>query len=151
MAGLDALMRRLEKIGAAVVEATKLPQRVADISAANVNKELQRQFAQGVDPYGARYAPITDTTRRLRRGSKTAPPLTDLGNLRAGTVAMVKPGASKLVLYFGEPYGIYHQRGTSRMPRRAIFPDRGIPEKWRAAVKDAWVQGAKNVFAQAFR
>jgi len=150
VAGLDALLKRLEKLEAALVEATKVPQRTAQAVAPVIDGYIAQQYARGMDPYGAAWRPITEATRRQRRGDKNAPPLTDTSKLRNGSRAIYKPGTNKIALTFGRWQGWVHQYGTARVPQREIYPVGKLPAKWQAAIRVAWRKEADAVLRKAF-
>lgn len=93
-----------------------------------INLLLQEQFDGGFDPDGRPWAPLAMST--LRRG-RHSPPLTDTGRMRAH-VRAVRVGTN--VAIESEPPAVYHQSGTSRMPRRQIWPDTlsGMPARYES-------------------
>ena len=151
MAGLDDLARRLERLERALVEAQRVPQRTAQAVAPELSALIAQQYAQGTDAYGKAWRPITDTTRRLRRGDKGAPPLTDTGKLRAGSFAQWKTGTNRIKLFWGRWQGWVHQRGNAHTPQRQIYPEGTLPAKWQAAISRAWRREADRVLREAFR
>jgi hypothetical protein len=45
-------------------------------------------------------------------------------------------GRAGLTLRVGAPYGIYHQQGRGRPPRREILPTHGMPAAWRRVLTE---------------
>lgn len=144
------LARAIERIGRlerTIEELALLPQRVAVAAAPKLSRLLQKQFAKGVDPYGHRWAPIKPSTKRRRKGSKTAPPLTDTRKLRAGTA--VKPTRAGARLQLGAPYGYFAQVVTKHAPARRIFPQFGLPAEWRKVLRDCARDERKRILERA--
>ena len=150
MANLDDLLKRLERLELALVEAERVPHRTAQAVAPVLSDLIQKQYSAGTDPYGAAWKPITSTTRRLRRGDKNAPPLTDTSKLRKGSFAQWKTGTNRVGLWFGRWQGWVHQRGSAKVPQREIYPERALPSKWQEAIRAAWRREADAVLRKAF-
>lgn len=122
---------RLEKT---LAELDVLPRRVAVAAAPKISRLLQRQFAQGVDPYGRRWARLATGKRsrltetgRLSSGTRAAPMVGGRAGLRIIVGLMGTRGRSPIV----------HQTGTRNMPARKILPERGLPREWRDAIETA--------------
>lgn len=116
--GVVAFMRQLSRAGVA------LDQAAADMATEGL-RLADEGYGQRQDPYGRGWRP------RVRGGSW--PLLEKTGRLRA-SLRGVPLGRRGFKLVFGTGYGQFHQTGTSRMVRRAILPDRGLPAKWRARI-----------------
>jgi hypothetical protein len=95
---------------------------VAKRLAPKIDELNQQQYAQGTDPYGAKWAAKKD-------GSPSF--LTASGAMKAS--ATVVPGVDKIVGKTLSP-APFHQGGTKHMEARPIYPDRGMPVLWREAV-----------------
>lgn len=122
---LSAALASMGRLEDAIDELIRLPRKLAVEVAPRLSRLLQREFSQGTNPYGRRWA-------KLATGR--ASHLTQTGRLRAGTRATPSPGGRAGVrVVVGAPYGAFHQTGTARMPARKILPDRGMPAAWRAA------------------
>ena len=134
---------KLDKLTATLRDLAHVPSQVAKDVSIELNKELQKEYVQGTDPYGKSWAPLKPST--LKKGRRP-PPLTDTGKLKSGTRALPLPGAGVAVVV-GAPYGAYHQTGTERMAARPILPDRGMPPKWREIV----TRVASKAIAKKFR
>lgn len=117
MAGLDSWMRALEELA-------RVPSRAAAPVAAKLQEQIDRQFAEGVDPYGKRWAAKADGDPSY---------LTRSTDLHQSVVVRPLPGAG-VAITVGAPYGQFHQEGTSRMPARPILPTAGLPPSWAEAV-----------------
>lgn len=121
-----------------------VPRRVAVIAAPKITECLQRQFAQGRDPYGRPWAPLRPSTL-AKHGP---PPLTDKRTLRAGTLAKPKSGRG-ISLVTGAAYGYFHQVGFHvgryPVPARRILPQFGLPAEWSAILKTAAQQATRDV------
>lgn len=108
MAGLDALVQRLEHLASASVKARILaPVRDA------LHAECIEGFRAQRDPYGIAWAP-----RKDKRG--TWPLLQKTGTGLDSLTARVL-GDSVVMRIRG--YFLFHQHGTQRMPARMVFPD----------------------------
>ncbi len=124
----------LERVRRVVNELGQLPRKLAVASAPEITNLLHRQFDEGKDPYGRAWKKLAKST--LARGRRP-PPLTRTGKLRNGTVAKPMTGGRiGLTLRVGVPYGIFHQEGRGRPPRREILPTRGMPAAWRRVLKE---------------
>jgi hypothetical protein len=141
-AELGRLIKTIERL-------SDLPRRVAIEAAPKLTDELRRQFDRGVDPYGRPWAPLKPAT--LAKG-RHAPPLTDSGELRDGTRAMVAPGGrAGIRLVLGAPYGFFHQvgyrNGRTKVPPRRILPQYGIPRAWALILRQAARVAARKAVA----
>lgn len=126
MAGFRALADRLGELA-------QVPSRAAKDAATRISSLVAREFETGTDPYGAAWKPLAASTIR-RKGHDTI--LVDTGKLALGTGA--KPSGGAGIELASVDYGQYHQSGTSRMPRRPIFPDRAeLPKDWQEAIEAA--------------
>ena len=134
-AGLAKAIARIGRLQKTIEELATLPRAVGVIAAPKLSKLIAKQFSSGSDPYGRPWRPISATTKRLRKGRKNGPPLTDTKRLRTGT--SVKPARSGLRLNLGAPQGYFHQVGTKNMPARRIFPQFGLPAAWRVVLQTA--------------
>jgi hypothetical protein len=116
-----------------------LPRKVSEIAAPEITKALQREFAQGADPYGRKW-------RKLATGKPSH--LTESGRLRRGTRAAPLPGRRAGVrILLGAKYAVFHQTGTAHMPARKILPERGMPASWNVAINRAM----RKAFAEVVR
>lgn len=126
--------------------------RILKNQAREMDAYAQQRIRAQADSRDVPFAPLAESTieNKQRRGKKSQLILTDSGHMRAGIIAR----ATHLVLEFGDNlhYLIYHQYGTKRMPRRAIFPinESGQFETmgsggryWRAFIQRILAIGAK--------
>jgi hypothetical protein len=117
-------------------ELAQVPSRAAAAACDGINLALEQQFADGVDPYGAAWAPLAERTL-LKHGE---PALTETGDMRDGTMAKPSRGAGiELTVPFP---GAIHQTGAKRgawvMPARKILPEGGaLPDAWKEAIDEA--------------
>ena len=122
---LATALRSMGELDAVLDELIQVPRKIAVDVAPKITKLLQREFSQGVNPYGRRWA-------RLSTGAPSH--LRKTGKLARGTRAMPGIGGrAGIRVVVGAPYGAFHQTGTSNMPARKILPDRGMPSSWRTA------------------
>ncbi len=129
MATPDEFLRQMGRLSETLARLDVLPRKVAELAAPEITKALQKEFAQGADPYGRKW-------RKLATGKPSR--LTESGRLRRGTRAAPLPGRRAGVrILLGARYAVYHQTGTSRMPARKILPERGMPAAWNVAIKRA--------------
>lgn len=90
-------------------------------------------FAQGIDPDGFPWAPLAASTveSRIRRGRQGLRILVDTGEMLESL--RVEEATDGVEVKIDGP-AAYHQYGTSRMPRRRIFPIEGdtidLPDDW---------------------
>jgi len=119
-----AAFGRLERT---LAELDQLPRKLSEAVAPAINREVQKQFSNGTDPYGRRW-------KRLANGRPSH--LTLSSRLRTKTRVRPMPGNMKGVrIILGERYAIFHQTGTKHMPARKILPERGMPASWRMAIE----------------
>lgn len=97
---------------------------------------VQAGFASQSDPYGAAWAPL-----KVRDGMI----LQDTGRLRGSVTS--SSGNNEVRLRVTAAYGAFHQRGTSRMPKRQILPNDGdLPAEWRSAFTEATTELIHHLF-----
>lgn len=113
---------------------SKVPAQLARPIADDLNKEIQRGFDRGTDPYGKKWDGLKAST--LARG-RFNPPLTDT---RAGRESVkIKPtGGAGLKMVIGKKYMVYHTQ-PKRSPRRHyvqrnFVPRDRLPDTWGAIV-----------------
>lgn len=120
---LAVALREIGRLEQVIDELGTLPRKLAVEAAPKLTRLLQREFSQGVNPYGRTWA-------RLATGKRSH--LTKTGKLRDGTKATpMLGGRMGIRLVLGARYGYFHQVGTRSMPARKILPDRGLPRAWR--------------------
>jgi hypothetical protein len=125
------------KLERTLAELDQLPRRLAIAVAPMITKELQKEFENGNDPYGRRWAKLSTgkpsfltLSRKLRNKTKAAP---------------MPGGRAGIRILLGARYAIFHQTGTRYMPARKILPERGMPSAWRTAIQ----REAKRLFQAA--
>lgn len=103
---------------------------------AEATQLVQAEFGSQSDPYGNAWAPL-----KARAGMI----LSDTGRLR-GSVAS-SSSSNEVRVRVTASYGVYHQHGTSRMPKRQILPNEGdLPGEWRSAFTDATTELIQHLF-----
>lgn len=115
-------------------ELSRVPSRVAVVAAPKIRRLITEQFTREQDPYGAAWAPLTESS--LRRGRRP-PVLTDTRRMRGGVRVQPMVGAG-LSVTIPAPYAGFHQTGTQHMVARPIYPRAGMPPRWRAAIERAF-------------
>jgi len=141
-AGIDKLGRLATTIG----ELRRVPRLTAVKAQTWIAEQLLIEYREGQDPYGRPWAPLRPATLAIHG----PPPLTRSGMLRVDTAVRLLEGARNgLMLEAGRDYAYFHQvgfrhRGGKDVPARKIFPDRGMPRRWREILERA----AKEAIAE---
>lgn len=149
----------------------KVPSQATTAIARDLNKEIQRNFDRGVDPYGRKWRPLAEST--LERG-RHPPPLTDTHEGRNSVLVTPGRGAGLKVvvglvrmLYhqFGGashlrgPGGSYRRRkqnknfgrdkdrsaGRERPPKRSFLPFERMPSAWLEIIRKRIDEQARKV------
>lgn len=129
----DAGVAALQRIMRAVRQLSRVPSRVAQEASGDVRRLLFEQIAAQTDPYGAAWAPHKEST--LKRWGEH--PVLDLTGDMIGGIDVAPSAGAGINITLGEKYSAFHQTGTRYMPARPILPDRGIPESWVSAIREA--------------
>jgi hypothetical protein len=127
-AALAKLAKTLERLGTTALPAMSLK------GAVIVNRLVEEQFSQGVDPYGRSWAPLKEST--LAKG-RTPPPLTASGKMRRNAQAI--PGVKGVTEKIPFPAPI-HQAGSKNMAARPIVPYGLLPPRWSQPLEAAGVE-----------
>ncbi len=123
----------LNRIAKSLRQLSRVPSQAASGAAPEIRKLLVQQFLTGTDPYGGRWASLSQAT--LDKG-RSPPPLTDSGAM--ATLDVQPSQGAGITITLGADYSRFHQTGTRYMPARPILPDqRGLPATWRRAIQDA--------------
>jgi hypothetical protein len=85
--------------------------KILDIIEAKARQLLSREFANGIDPHGNKWRPLSD-------GSLSH--LTRSGALKS-SVKTSKDSKSVTIVLTAD-HAVYHQNGTKKMPQRQILP-----------------------------
>jgi hypothetical protein len=126
IAALGRIQRVVDELG-------QLPRKLAVAAAPDITAMLHQQFVDGKDPYGRAWKPLAKST--VAKGRRNPPLYGPTRKLADGTMAKPMTGGRiGLTLIVGAPYGIFHQQGRGRPPRREILPTRGMPAAWRRAL-----------------
>lgn len=141
MAGLNALIQRLERLGAAQVK-----ERVALSIAPALYRETMRCFRDKRDPYGMPWAPrkARPLWASMAFGPDTGWPLLNYTGRGIGSVRASAYQSSARLAILGRMK--FHQTGTSRMVARKFFPEagRGLG-LWRDAVNEASLKAVREL------
>lgn len=126
---------RLNAIADILVQVVRAPELVAEKAAPKIAEKMEEQAELGLDPYGARWAPLAD-------GSASY--LYDSGDMREGTDA-VSAGAT--IIATAPSPAEFHQHGTHRMPARPVLPneEQGLPQSWQEAIDEAKAEVEKEI------
>lgn len=128
--GLTEAIRHLEAVQARSRDLTP----VLSVAAADTAAMIDDAFESSISPNGTPFAAhAPSTTRQRRKGSGTGPTgqllsdkiLVDTGRLRGSINATGDARTIRFGTNVG--YGLFHQVGTRRMPRRAFLPIDGSP------------------------
>lgn len=149
----------------------KVPSRAAKKTAQDISSKIQRNFDQGVDPYGRHWRELAEST--VERG-RHEPPLTDSGRGRSSVTVAAMAGAGWRITV-GVLYMIYHQFGGAshlrgpggsyrkrkqnkhfgrdkdrggrrkKPPKRSFLPFDRMPSAWGEIVRSNIEAAAKKV------
>lgn len=124
-------------------ELEDLPSRIVGEVSSEINELIGDQFDQGVDPYGAPWAPLLASTVRRKGGDRRILRRTDA--LSSETIARPMSGAGIEITSLS--YGGVHQAGET-LTKRAVLPDEGeLPDAWQDVIEKA----TTNAFAKVMR
>lgn len=124
-------LAQMGRLAQTLARLDQVPRMVSVYAAPMIEREIQKEFAQGRDPHGRKW-------KRLATGKPSH--LTETGKLRSNTRVRPMPGnRAGLRIMFGSRAGIagLHQTGTANMPARRILPDKGMPASWKTALERA--------------
>lgn len=129
---ISAMGRLADRVG----DLARVPSRAAARVSAELGMLIEGEFEEGIDPYGRAWEPLAEST--LDRG-RSAPPLTDTGAMRESVA--VRPMRHAGVAITLDHPAAPHQTGwdgpQGTGPKRAILPDRQMPEAWANVIEDA--------------
>jgi hypothetical protein len=114
---------------------------VAVLASPTIQAAIESEYANGRDPYGTPWKPLKPAT--IAKG-RHAPPLTDMGLMRARTRVTPRLGRPGIRITLPERPGAFHQTGTRHMVARQVLPFRGMPRIWADALRRASVQAMKE-------
>lgn len=121
----------LRKLADNLGELTTVPSRVAKAFAGDVNKFLQEEFTDGVDPYGESFEGNAESTIR-RKGFDQ--PMVETGETQRETVARPLAGAG-IEIRSTEKAG-YNMFARGDVPARPVLPaDDELPDRWQDALE----------------
>lgn len=139
MAGVNALIKRLERLGSAAVR-----ERIAKDVAGALYDETMRGFREQRDPYGTPWAPRKKRPLwvALAFGEDTGWPLLNYTGRGIGSVRAKATRDMVRLTILGRMK--FHQLGTIKMVRRAFWPveGRGLG-LWLNAVNKASVEAVR--------
>ncbi len=139
------------KLAKIVRDLGKVPSQAARGLAKDLNKEIQRGFTQGTDPFGRRWRKLADST--LARG-RHPPPLTDTRKGRRSVKAAPMAGAG-IRITIGVLYMIYHLLGgpkserfkNGQPPKRSFLPlGTQLPPRWLEIIDKGMGKAARKVW-----
>ncbi len=151
----------------------RIPSQVSKAIAADLHREVQRNFDRGVDPFGSKWQRLAKST--LKRG-RHPPPLTD--SKRGRRSVKIKPmAAAGVAITVGVLYMMYHQfggashlrgpggsyrkrkqnkhfgrdadrsSGRDNPPRRSFLPQGSeLPPRWIAIIDRAYRSAMKRAW-----
>lgn len=128
MAGLDAFRVVLKRAGS-VQKHQELVRKIGRTT----NALIREQFEVERDPYGMPWTPV----KRMARGQTKI--LYRSGSLRRSIRAEIADRETIRVRVIGKAgrYGMLHQNGTRKLPRRAFMPtERGTPRRWAIVINN---------------
>lgn len=101
----------------------------------NIYDALQKQFDEGVSPYGETWKPLSESYKK--RTGRADPPLTDTHRMRDNL--SVYPDGHNLTIDIPANYASFHQYGEGHAPEREMLPtDEGRRSKaWDEAITKA--------------
>lgn len=105
---------------------------VSKVLAAEALHQLDEEFEESRDPYNRPWAP----PKRRKRGTlRAAKPLIDTGRMRSSFHA--RPRRGGFVVSTDVRYAGYHQKGTRRMVKRQMLPEKRLGPRWAPALEEA--------------
>ncbi len=134
---LSGDFKGLEELEELLRDVEGLAREVNKAAADGIRKEIERQYTQGVDPYNEAWADLAPST--IARG-RSAPPLTDTGEMKRGTTVRGVGGVGGIRVRINKPSNpmvpLFHQQGTENMPARKLVPDNGeLSPAWEQAIR----------------
>lgn len=120
----DELLRYLSRLQQELAEPRELMQGIGDL----LVQRIESRTADKLDPDGAPWAPLAESTLRRKRGQGSI--LVGAQHRRGGREllgghmlehASANADDTSVEVGFPEPYAGYHETGTSRMPRRGLL------------------------------
>lgn len=138
---IGALGRLAQNIG----RLASVPSRASVDASRGIARQIDQQFARGVDPYGKAWKRLAPST--IAKGRRP-PPMTDTGDLRNGADVRPRSGAG-IDVTFSVPYLGFHQGAGSpraNVPPRHVLPEGPLPPAWEKVI----AQSVDNAFTDAF-
>lgn len=129
LAGMRSLAGNIRKLAG-------VPSQAAKQAAEDIEDSIREQFANGNDPYGNPWKPLSAATRlKPRVGGILV--RTGAGE---GSVA-VRPMRGAGISVTLADYFAFHQtgfrNGSARVPARQVLPWKAMPDTWQRAIADA--------------
>lgn len=129
--------RTLTRVAQALGELDQIPAQASREAAREIKKLIDREFREGVDPLGRRWAPLATGELSF---------LFDTGKLFGSVTVRPRAGAG-IQVTVDVQYASYHQTGTRRMPARKILPEAKLPRSWELAIEKAVENSVRRKFA----
>lgn len=141
MTDWNGAYRKLDDLMESLRALSEVPSQASEAAAVDIAARIDDQFNDGVDPYGAPWKGLADST--IERG-RFNPPLTDTRAGRESVVVRPMQGAG-IEVEIGEGYMGFHQAGSGKMPARKILPEGDLPDDWEADIENRTRQAVKKV------
>lgn len=113
----------------ALAKLAEVPSQIAETVAQWIKKQSERDFNAGQDPYGNKWLPLAESTKKKGRHD---PPLTDTRKGRRSFRVFATSGAG-VQITIGTDYMWRHQEGAGP-PVRRFLPNNVLPKTYR----DIW-------------
>lgn len=124
--GLDNLLEQIEELEYNISD-DAIEVVLENIGVTQVAR-TRKNFNNGLDPYGKKWAPFKNIPSK-KRGGPSAQIMLDTQRLLGSIMSSANSG--ELQLSTSIYYAPFHQNGTDKMVKRSILPDeRGLPEQW---------------------
>ena len=86
------------------------------------------EWKENKNPYGRKWAPLSPSTLRARRkGDGVVQILRDTGVMQSSFT--VEAGEDYVAIGTDVRYTEYHQKGTVKMPKRMLVPEKRLPKR----------------------
>lgn len=127
------------RLNARLARLAEVPKKLNEKVAEEIDKDAAETFAAGQDPYGVPWAP------RVREPKDGHPLLDDTGKMKGSR--RVRPrGDGDIDFRYDDPKSVYHQHGTRNMAARTLVPKRGLPNRWRDAIKELFAKSIREIW-----
>jgi hypothetical protein len=135
MSSADAAAEAMAGVARALRELVHVPAKASLGASDSIAKLIDQQFDTGTDPYGRAWKPLKASTIKRKGHARIG---VDSGAMQRGIDVRPMSGAG-VQISVDEDYAPYFSR------RRALFPNKGLPATWRAAIASALAESASAV------